>query len=333
MRDYAYFLENRLRQRYRLEGVPLVDRLRRPGSGRRRPRIPGRARDAGSRRRYAVKRLLAIRGSLAIAGRRAGGRARLRRARLRGGARPPGHGRPARAARTRSLYLHPRWPTATRQWSGRERRWTSCPRCPSSATGCCDPAAARLGTGHASSATSRGLARRRGGARAAARAPARTLADPPEGRRPPRAAESVAGSAVRIRSPRRPIAATPAMRPARERRRGLTGRLRLAVERVRRTSARRSTRPGTGSVARRRTDATRARDGAAARRARHRLRRAGARGAPAATGARCLGRPAPSGLPAAPVGGCRIGRAAAFLRAPAGAGRSAAGRSSRAAST
>ena len=38
MRDYAYFLENRLRERYRLEGVPLVidfaDRERRSRSGR-----------------------------------------------------------------------------------------------------------------------------------------------------------------------------------------------------------------------------------------------------------------------------------------------------------
>ena len=37
VRDYGYFLENRLRQRYRLEGVPLVidfaDRERRPGRG------------------------------------------------------------------------------------------------------------------------------------------------------------------------------------------------------------------------------------------------------------------------------------------------------------
>jgi GTP-binding protein len=43
-RDYGYFLENRLRQRYRLEGVPLVidfaDRERAP---RRQPARAGRA--------------------------------------------------------------------------------------------------------------------------------------------------------------------------------------------------------------------------------------------------------------------------------------------------
>jgi GTP-binding protein len=43
VRDYAYFLENRLRSRYRLEGVPLViDFADRP-RGRRRPRADARA--------------------------------------------------------------------------------------------------------------------------------------------------------------------------------------------------------------------------------------------------------------------------------------------------
>ncbi len=36
-RDYAYFLENRLRERYRLEGIPLVIDFRERGGGERRP--------------------------------------------------------------------------------------------------------------------------------------------------------------------------------------------------------------------------------------------------------------------------------------------------------
>ncbi len=40
-RDYAYFLENRLRERYRLEGVPLVIDFRERGSR-------GRARSRGA---------------------------------------------------------------------------------------------------------------------------------------------------------------------------------------------------------------------------------------------------------------------------------------------
>ena len=50
-RDYAYFLENRLRDRYALEGVPLVIEFRgrdEAGRGRRRPEATGRAR--GGRR-------------------------------------------------------------------------------------------------------------------------------------------------------------------------------------------------------------------------------------------------------------------------------------------
>jgi len=44
VRDYAYFLENRLRSRYRLEGVPLViDFADRPRDSRRRPRAGARA--------------------------------------------------------------------------------------------------------------------------------------------------------------------------------------------------------------------------------------------------------------------------------------------------
>ena len=46
-RDYAYFLENRLRERYKLEGVPLVIDSRRPRARELAPRLrgagPGRA--------------------------------------------------------------------------------------------------------------------------------------------------------------------------------------------------------------------------------------------------------------------------------------------------
>jgi GTPase len=50
-RDYAYFIENRLRERYRLEGIPLivdfVERKERRGEGRgHRPRPPGQRRAA-----------------------------------------------------------------------------------------------------------------------------------------------------------------------------------------------------------------------------------------------------------------------------------------------
>jgi GTPase len=49
-RDYAYFLENRLRARFRMDGVPLVIDFNERGSGRRAPvagRAPGGARRAG----------------------------------------------------------------------------------------------------------------------------------------------------------------------------------------------------------------------------------------------------------------------------------------------
>jgi GTP-binding protein len=50
-RDYAYFIENRMRERYRLEGIPLiidfVERKERRGEGRgSRPRPPGQRRAA-----------------------------------------------------------------------------------------------------------------------------------------------------------------------------------------------------------------------------------------------------------------------------------------------
>jgi len=44
-RDYAFFLENRLRERYGMEGVPLVVDYRGRDDGRRRPERSGRARD------------------------------------------------------------------------------------------------------------------------------------------------------------------------------------------------------------------------------------------------------------------------------------------------
>nr|MBA2256501.1 ribosome biogenesis GTPase Der [Thermoleophilaceae bacterium] len=44
-RDYAFFLENRLRERYGMEGVPLVIDYRGRDDGRRRPERSGRARD------------------------------------------------------------------------------------------------------------------------------------------------------------------------------------------------------------------------------------------------------------------------------------------------
>ena len=49
-RDYAYFLENRLRARFGMDGVPLVIDFNERGSGRRAPvgeRAPGRGRRAG----------------------------------------------------------------------------------------------------------------------------------------------------------------------------------------------------------------------------------------------------------------------------------------------
>jgi len=43
-RDYAYFIENRLRERYGLEGVPLVIDFRTSGEGSGRERRPGETR-------------------------------------------------------------------------------------------------------------------------------------------------------------------------------------------------------------------------------------------------------------------------------------------------
>jgi GTP-binding protein len=47
-RDYAYFLENRLRERYRLEGVPLVIDFRERGGDGRGRRLAGRSRPQGA---------------------------------------------------------------------------------------------------------------------------------------------------------------------------------------------------------------------------------------------------------------------------------------------
>jgi GTP-binding protein len=54
-RDYAYFLENRLRARFGMDGVPLVIDFNERGSGRRAPtgdREPGRTRSGGRADRY-----------------------------------------------------------------------------------------------------------------------------------------------------------------------------------------------------------------------------------------------------------------------------------------
>jgi GTP-binding protein len=51
-RDYAYFLENRLRQRFGMDGVPLIIDFNERGSGRRAPDAEARGRRAGRADRY-----------------------------------------------------------------------------------------------------------------------------------------------------------------------------------------------------------------------------------------------------------------------------------------